>query len=536
MNRHFFVASGAVAVLAAGAPAAALVPRASSREELATRAEASKYAQTSSYADMQELFAALDRRGAPIVRGVLGVSEEGRDIPYVIASRPRVRTVEEARALERAVVLVLANLHGNDVDGKEAILAIVRDLCIATEKTILEDIVLIVVPSLNPDGNERVAAVGREPRAGTRENARGIDLDADFVKLEAPETRALLAFVRMWKPDVFVDLRTSDTSFDDFSVTYAPSLHPAAWYGGVFARDIMLPALHAELRKKFGVETFSAGNFGRERPLAAPAPASDALDYGWFAPDYRPRSATNYMGLRGPVAFAVASCAHDTLERRIYATRAFVEAALAYTSEHDDEITAVATKAARWSGGSVPLRGVYPGKAPSQHAISWETLALSLEAGEPGVPPGFKRTGTFESAVMPIYDRYLGTTEIVQPNAYLIPYEFAALVKPLLDLHGIAHETSVETRKVRVSDFVADRIERSQTPYENHRTLDIAGHWRPETSYVVKFGALLVPAKQQLGPLASVLLEPESADGFFLWNVFEPALRTGSATPVMRLL
>jgi len=529
VKRRFFIASGTVAALTAAAPAAALAPRASLRDKLATRAESSDYAQTSSYADLQDFLDALDKRGAPIVRGVLGTSQEGREIPYVVAARPRVGTVEEARALGRAIVLVQANMHGDDVDGKEAILAVLRDFCLATDKTLLEDIVLVVVPSLNPDGNERAGA-------GSRENGQGLDLNADFVKLETPETRALLSFVRAWKPDVFIDLQTGRESFDDFNLTYAPSLHPAAFYGGAYARDKMLPAIHAELREKFGVETFAAGNFGRTRPLVAPAPATDASEYGWFAPDYRPRAASNYMGLRGPVALAVASHPLDTLERRIYATRAFVESALGYTSEHDDDITGVVATATRWLGGTLPVRAAYPAQAPSRENISWENLALSPQAREPGVPAGFKRTGTFSSAAMPVYDRYVGTTYVTQPNAYVIPYEHAALLRPLLDLHGVIHETSIDAHMIRVSDYVVDRLERSESPYEHHRVVDLAGHWQPITSYVARFGALLVPTNQPLGPLLSVLLEPESDDGFFLWNVFDSVLRVGYSTPVLRML
>ena len=102
MRRHWFIASGS-ATLAAGLaalrPAGAAFPKASLRDKLSTRAETSNYAQTSTYADVLRILAELDMRGAPIFRGSLGRSWGGREIPFVIASRPRVTSIAAAREI-----------------------------------------------------------------------------------------------------------------------------------------------------------------------------------------------------------------------------------------------------------------------------------------------------------------------------------------------------------------------------------------------------------------------------------------------------
>jgi len=528
VKRRLFLASAATAV-AAGTPAAALTVKLTSRDALTTRAESSDFAATSTNADIARFFAVLDGRGAPIVRGSLGRSREGRNIPYVIASRPRVSTPDQARALGRPIVYVQAGVRGGDVAGKEAMLAIVRDLCVSTDKTLLEDIVLIVAPVINVDGNEHQGPASRNApeidgpaRVGARENASGIDLDRDYVRFEAPETRAVVAFVRLWKPDLFIDLHEGSGSFDDFGVTHAGSLHPAAYYGGAYARDTMLPKIRTELQEKFGIETFPMGHFGRANALPAP-PAPGDPDFGWFATDHSPNACVNYIGLRGTVALRVDAYPHDPFERRIYTTRAFVESALGYSSEHADEIEGVANTASRWLGGKLPIRATFPPKVAMQ-TVEWEVLALTSAEKEPGVPPGFKRTGTFSSAKMPIYDRYVGSTYITQPKGYLIPYEYASLVLPLLEQHGIIFEQLIGTRKFGVASYSLASVR------------PIAGRFGPRSEYVAKFGAIEVPVIQTLGPLASVLLEPESDGGFFASGLFDALLKAGATAPVLRIV
>jgi hypothetical protein len=544
VKRRFFLAAGSAALAAGAARARAFGPEPSLREKLTTRAEASNYQQTSSYADVQRFLNDLDERGAPIFRGSLGRSAQGREIPFVIASRPRVVSPEKARALNRPIVYVQACLHGNEVDGKEAILALLRDLCVSTDKTLLEDVVFAIVPIANPDGHESYGpAAQNAPEQngplliGTAHNGDGIDLDHDFVKLEAPETRAILDFVKLWQPDVFLDLRADAGSFHDFGSTHAPPMHPAAFFGGAFARERLLPAVHKELRDKFGIRTFVCGQFGRAQPLPAPPPPSDTTNYGWFGPDYRTRHATNYFGLRGSIAALVESYCHDDFGRRVFTTRASIESLVGYCSDSDDDVLANSKMVTHWLGGRVPLRAAYPARPPVA-TVGWENLAVTSDSDstEPGVPKGLKRTDTFSSAALPIYDHFVPTLSADQTKGYLIPYEYAALARRLLDRHGIAYTVATTSETTSTQQFVVERVDGDASEPDEQRTIVVNGNWTGPISFAAKLGAVFVPTVQTLGPLVSVLLEPESDDSFFTWNIFEGSLTPGSSAPVFRVL
>ena len=265
-------------------------------------------------------------------------------LPLLILSRPNVATPEEARTLRRPIVYVQGNIHAGEVEGKEALLALVRDLANSSDN-VLDSIVLIVVPIYNADGNERWApqAVNRTEQngpesVGQRPNAKMLDLNRDYVKAEAPETRASLAAFEKWNPDVFVDLHTTDGSFHGYALTYAPSLNPAAFDAGSYTMDSLLPELRRRMQARDGFAVFDYGNFDtqyEERDI------SDTVKSGWYSYDHRPRFGTNYFGLRQRVSILSEAYSHDPFERRVKSTYAFVHEILSLVAERGARIRAI---------------------------------------------------------------------------------------------------------------------------------------------------------------------------------------------------
>ena len=146
-----------------------------------TRAERTNFAETSLYADVVQFIDSLKGLGARIETGWIGRTTEGRELPYVIASRPLITTPEEARRQGRPIAYIQGNIHAGEVEGKEAMLAMLRDLVFDPEPNVLDSIVLIVQPLYNADGNERLGPNNRRSQngpalAGTRRTAADINL------------------------------------------------------------------------------------------------------------------------------------------------------------------------------------------------------------------------------------------------------------------------------------------------------------------------------------------------------------------------
>jgi hypothetical protein len=226
-----------------------------------TRAERTNFTETSHYDDVVMFIDSLQKLGAKINTGSIGTTSEGRALPYVIASRPLVRTPAEARALKRPIAYIQANIHAGEVEGKEAMQSLLRDLLFDKKKNVLDSIVLIVQPIYNADGNEqwgpqeknRGAQNGPE-LVGTRQNAQGWNLNRDYIGADAPETKGSLAMLNLWNPDLFMDLHTTDGSLHGYALTYAPPLTPTAVNAIPYTAGKMLPEIRKRMRDREGFE------------------------------------------------------------------------------------------------------------------------------------------------------------------------------------------------------------------------------------------------------------------------------------------
>jgi murein tripeptide amidase MpaA len=500
----------------------------------ATAAEASAFARTSSHAEVVAFLDTLQRSGAPMARGSIGRTGEGRDLPYVVLSRPLVRTPAEARALHRPVVYVQGNIHGGEVEGKEALLALVRDLAGSPSPGVLDSIVLVAVPIYNADGNERWGAQAAQrsaqngpERVGQRANAQGLDLNRDYIKAEAPETRASLAAFEEWDPDVFVDLHTTNGSYHGYALTYSPSLYPGL-PAALLARDSLLPELRRRMQARHDFAVFDYGNFSDDGHGAA---LTDSVKTGWWTYDFRPRFGSNYYALRGRVAILSEAYSHDPFARRVASTAAFVREILSLAAERRTSLERL--RADTLPPSRLVLRAALPDSAPRQPGVV-EVLEAAPDSadGEAGVPEGVRRTGRYITQQLPVYDRFVPTLETELPQAYLVPAADTAIVRELRQ-HGVQVRRLGHEWRGRVETFTIDSIVVAPREFQKHREVRLEGRWA--TGIVtVPAGAFVVPARQRLGSLAGVLLEPQSADGFVTWNRFDAAMKPGWAFPVFR--
>jgi dipeptidyl-peptidase-4 len=145
------------------------------------------------------------------------------------------------------------------------------------------------VPIYNADGNERVSKtnrpgqVGPEEGMGQRANARGLDLNRDFIKLESPETRALVRFMNEWNPHLLIDTHTTNGSFHRYLVTYEGPKNPAGDPRIMgFMRQTFFPEVSAAFLKQTGQHSFYYGNFNRDHTQWTSYPAEARYGTTYF--------------------------------------------------------------------------------------------------------------------------------------------------------------------------------------------------------------------------------------------------------------
>ena len=173
-----------------------------------------------------------------------GSSHEGRPLVHAIVSSPanlaRLEAIREAdvrlfasprsvsdRELDAmpGIVYLAYSVHGNEASGSEASLLALYHLAAGSGPAVdrvLSDLVVIVDPSLNPDGRDRfVDWVNRnrgsvpttdsqdrehnEPWPGGRTNHYWFDLNRDWLPVTQPESRARLQLFGNWRPQLLLD-------------------------------------------------------------------------------------------------------------------------------------------------------------------------------------------------------------------------------------------------------------------------------------------------------------------------------------------
>jgi murein tripeptide amidase MpaA len=220
-----------------------------------TPAEVSGYRTTPDYA---ETVAYIDRIAAANPAQVrienFGKTGEGRDLKIVIASKDGVFDPAAIHASGRAILLVQNSIHAGEMDGKDACLALLRDIAVTkTQTSLLDHVVFVFIPVYNIDGHEQRSPYNRINQngpelAGWRGNATNLNLNRDYMKADAPETRAFLKMFHRWLPDFFVDDHVTDGMDYQYDVTFTlddtPDVAPAT---AEWIRSTVTPELERQV-------------------------------------------------------------------------------------------------------------------------------------------------------------------------------------------------------------------------------------------------------------------------------------------------
>src|SRR6201997_54380 len=199
----------------------------SQSNDWATPAEQSNYRTTPDYAATMAYLRRIAIAKPQQVRiEPFGKTGEGRELDIVIASKDGVFDPDKLHAAKHPIVLVQNAIHAGEMDGKDSCLALLRDMVI-TEKdsALLDRAVFVFIPMYNADGHERRSPYNRinqngPEQMGWRGNAMNINLNRDYMKADAPETRAFMSMFHRWLPDFFVDDHVTDGADYQYDVTF----------------------------------------------------------------------------------------------------------------------------------------------------------------------------------------------------------------------------------------------------------------------------------------------------------------------------
>lgn len=516
------------AVLAGQQPAAA--PPAPRFQQL-TRPERTGYLETSGYDDVMAFVRAADAASTRLHLTSFGYTLEGRALPLVVVGRVRDASPEAVRQSGKLRVFIQANIHAGEVEGKEAMLMLLRDLVNGRHAAWLDSLVLLIAPIYNADGNERVRLTNRPLQygpiggMGQRPNAQNLDLNRDHIKLESPEARSLVGLFNRYDPAVVIDLHTTNGTVHAYHLTYAPSLHPNTHPAITeLVRNQWLPAVTRAVKQRDGWDFYYYGN------LPGAGAPSDSVERAWYSFDHRPRFNNNYVGLRNRVAILSEAYSYATFTDRIRATLRFVEEILDYARAHTPSIRDAVARAegAGVTGTDLALQAEL---APSADSVEILLGEVSEERHPYTGQRMLVRRDVRRPERMREYQTFRGTETARAPAAYYVPAELTAVVR-LLEAHGVRTERLAESSSRAVERFVIDSSTQARNEFQGHRERTVFGRWVAAT-VTLPAGTVVVPMNQPLARLVFTILEARSDDGVVNWNVVDDAVTKGQY-PVLR--
>ena len=497
---------------------------------LKTRPEQTGYVETSRYADVMDFLKAVDAASSSIRLTSMGYSYEGRTLPLAVVGNLRSATPEAVLASGKVRVYVQGDIHAGEVEGKEAVLEILRDVAQGEHSFWFKSIVLLVCPIYNADGNERVNLLNRGPQhgplggTGQRETAQNYDLNRDHMKLDSPEARSLVRFLTLYDPHICIDLHTTNGTRHAYHLTYETPLHPNVSAGLIdLLRRELLPAVSKALKATEGWETFYYGNAWGGR---------QGGERAWYTTEPTPRYSQNYFGFRNRLGILCETYSYLTFEDRIRASRRFVEEVLDYVAAH-----AVQVKRATADADSRSIVGTQMALTTKAVRAPEPIEILMGETGEERNPYSGARILRRLDVVRPERMAWFGTFEagetVEAPRAYLVPSSLQRVVDRLA-AHGIRTRSLGDSLTLGAERFRLDSTSVTTREYQGHKQRVLYGEWRPSEE-VIPAGTLLVPLDQPLGRLAFQLLEPRAEDCLASWNLMDDALERGKGYPVLRL-
>jgi len=518
------------------------LPQSFAEEKLMTAAESSEFTATSRYAEVMDFIKKLQGL-SPLIRvEKLCVSPEGRDVPLLILGNPPPASPQALNFDSRIVVYIQGNIHAGEVEGKEASLMLARNILLDKNLPYLDNLVILIAPIFNADGNEKISPnnrrgqVGPEKGVGVRYNGQNLDLNRDSLKLESPELQGLLRNVlNRWDPVLLVDLHTTNGSYHEEPVTYSWPLNQNGDLSIInYMKDKMMPWISQNLQDNYDTLAIPYGNFmNRSDP-----------EKGWRTFSHLPRFVTNYVGLRNRLAILDENYSHADFKTRVLGCYNLLHSILEYCSANKDEITHLIIQADK----NTVKRGMNPssdatfGTSFETKTLekpvtirSWEMEVIPREGGRPSV----KRTDKKKTYTVPYFADFVPIKSIQLPSAYLIPLNDPVIEEKLL-LHGITVERLTEPRVLEVETFQIKEIKASTRLYQGHYMNTVTGEYVVEEKEF-PVGTLFVGMAQPLANVAAYLLEAESDDGLLVWNFFDRYLssqwgRGFGVYPVYRLL
>jgi hypothetical protein len=481
--------------------------------------EKNDFNKTPRYQETVEYCKLLSQNSKMVTYTSIGTSPQGREIPLLILDKDGLTDPQEIRARGRVVILTEAAIHAGEPDGKDAGLMLIRDIAINKMfPGILDNVSLLFIPIINVDGHEdfgshyRINQNGPE-EVGARFTAQRFNMNRDFIKADAPETRALLKLYSKWMPELFIDIHVTNGADFQYVTTYgldhcgflAPDLFK--WTKELFEKE-----LNTKMESK-GYPIFPYFEFNSYTNPGA----------GVLPDNFPPQYSNGYASANNRIGMLIENHIYKPYKERVTSAYLMIKHSMeilgvnTQTLKKAVELSDRYVSSAKFRADSLPLMFKHDRKESIEvDFLGWREKTVISDLS------GAKWTYQDRSAPitlkMPLFTSYTKESQIKLPEAYLIPQENISTIE-LLDLHDIKYHKIKRDSLFEVETYRFVNPKWSQFPYEGRVTLESDYTTQKE---VVKYnrGDIIVYTNQPKVKIIAHLLEPKSPTSLVYWGFY----------------
>ena len=467
------------------------------------------------YAATRAWFDRLEAASPWIRIEVFGTSPEGRPIYAVIASK-------DGASFDpgKPVLLAQAGIHPGEIDGKDAGMMLLRDICFYGKDGLLDGANLILAPILSVDGHERASAYSRPnqrgPRIqGWRNTAANQNLNRDYMKLDQPEMQAARSLLNKYRPDLYVDIHVTDGLDYQYDLTYGYNGEEGSWSRSpaiaLWLDKGFKPAMNASLEAEGHIPGELVFCLDDDDPKAGLSDGGlgERFSNGWGAAAHVPTILIENHSLK-PHA------------QRVLATYVFLETALRLLADKGADLRAAITADRALRPAQIPanfVRAKAPARTRTFKGIKYDTYQSVASGrreirwlGEPDPEPWALPHFLSEP-----------TLTLARPAAYWVPSYRRDLIERLA-LHGVTMERVEAPRTVTLDMLRLRDPEIAREAAEGHVAIKVTQVTPERRAWTFPPGSARISTDQPLGDLVILLLEPQSSESFFSWGMVPEVL------------
>ena len=424
------------------------------------------------------------------------------------------------RSEGKNVLWITNAIHAGEPDGVDASLMLAQALLEDDHLTgLTEHTVVCIVPMYNVSGARQRQRPSRPDQNGPvshgmRANARNLDLNRDFIKMDAQNTWAMITALAFVDPDVYFETHVSDGADHQYVMelllTQKDRLSSAL-------SDFMTGTLEPELSAWMAKEKIKMCPYFEtleETPEAGLMAFYDA-----------PRYSTGFNALFDRIGVLSESHMLKAYADRVNATFQLMLATLGSMEAHHDELARTrksakdATAAASGFGFNFKL------DTTTTRMLTWEGYVATHDPSPVSGYPvlGYDHARPTRTTV-PWFEHYEPAFTIAKPAGYLVPAAWREAIERLriagVPLGGLNTDSMISAEAYRVEDFHT-----SEAPIEGHyRHNGVRCSVTSETLTVHK-GDVIVPMGSPADRFVMNVLEPQAEDSWFNWGFFDAILQ-----------